>query len=145
MQIEEILSKLDKVKKYNQRASSWVACCPSHDDKTPSLAVKMLEDGRVLLHCFGGCEVQAIVDALGLRMADLMGDAPTEYHHQAKRVNRIPLTDMLRAMQFDSMRVGLYAARMAQGEALTDEDKNALLEISGSFQMAVDYVSGVRY
>lgn len=144
MQIEEILSKLDKVKKYNQRSNAWVACCPSHDDKSPSLAVKSLDDGRVLLHCFGGCSVESIVESLGLRLADLMGDAPTEYHHQAKRVNRIPLTDLLRAMQFDSLRVGLYASRLAHGIPLEETDKNALLEISGSFQVAVDYIAGVK-
>lgn len=144
MNIDEILSRLEHVKRYSQRSSSWVACCPSHDDKTPSLAVKLLDDGRVLLHCFGGCDVQAICDALDMRMADLMGEAPTEYHHDAKPANRIPATDMLKAMAFDALRVGLMASRMANGHLLADDEKQALLEISGSFQEAVDYITARR-
>lgn len=47
------------------------ARCPAHDDRAPSLSVAVGADGRVLLHCHAGCSADAIVDALGLRMADL--------------------------------------------------------------------------
>ena len=32
----------------------WMARCPSHEDKTPSLSIREGDDGRVLLHCFAG-------------------------------------------------------------------------------------------
>lgn len=47
------------------------ARCPAHEDKTPSLSVSEGEDGRVLLHCFGGCSAEAVVAAMGLKMSDL--------------------------------------------------------------------------
>jgi uncharacterized protein (DUF927 family) len=45
--------------------------CPAHDDPGPSLSVREAENGSVLLHCFAGCKVDAIVAALGVQVADL--------------------------------------------------------------------------
>ena len=45
--------------------------CPSHDDKTPSLSVSEGDDGRVLIHCFGGCTFDELVAAIGLEPKDL--------------------------------------------------------------------------
>jgi hypothetical protein len=46
------------------------ATCPTHRDGRPSLVVTRRSD-RVLAKCFGGCRLEDIVSALGLRMADL--------------------------------------------------------------------------
>jgi len=43
---DRILPLLDKVKKKSD--NSWMACCPAHDDKTPSLVITEKE-GVVLL------------------------------------------------------------------------------------------------
>jgi hypothetical protein len=50
---------------------SFMARCPAHDDHDPSLSVTEGGDGRVLLHCFAGCEIGAILAALGLTVVDL--------------------------------------------------------------------------
>ena len=49
----------------------WVARCPAHDDRTPSLSVASGVDGRTLLRCHAECSVEEIVSAMGLRMCDL--------------------------------------------------------------------------
>jgi hypothetical protein len=49
----------------------WRAKCPAHDDDRPSLSVREGDDGRALIHCHAGCTVEAVVEALGLRMSDL--------------------------------------------------------------------------
>jgi 5S rRNA maturation endonuclease (ribonuclease M5) len=49
----------------------WKVPCPCHVDQTPSLDVKEVEDGAVLLYDHGGCATEAIVEKLGLTMADL--------------------------------------------------------------------------
>lgn len=67
--VERILSALDKVR--NRGNSSWMAYCPAHADKNPSLSIKETQDGDVLLHCFAGCGVDDVVAALGLEMSDL--------------------------------------------------------------------------
>ena len=40
-----------------------VARCPAHDDKTPSLSVK-LDGDRVLVHCHAGCTQEDVIDAM---------------------------------------------------------------------------------
>ena len=67
--VENILSALDKVR--NRGTNSWIACCPAHDDKSPSLSIKETQDGDILLHCFAGCGVDDVLAALGLEMSDL--------------------------------------------------------------------------
>ena len=49
----------------------WKARCPAHDDRKASLSIGAGDDGRVLLHCHAGCDVQTVVAAAGLTMADL--------------------------------------------------------------------------
>lgn len=75
-----ILSKLGRVRKSGK---GWSARCPAHEDKEPSLAVSVGEDGRVLLFCHAGCTVDSILAALGLSASDLFadngqGDRPVE-------------------------------------------------------------------
>jgi hypothetical protein len=72
VKINKILDHLDKVRK---NGDGWIACCPSHNDKTPSMSVCEGDDGRVLLHCFAGCSTESIVAALGLSFADLFPDS----------------------------------------------------------------------
>jgi putative DNA primase/helicase len=47
--------------------------CPAHDDRTPSLSVR-LGRSRLLLHCFAGCRASDILRALG--SAGLIGPLP---------------------------------------------------------------------
>jgi DNA primase len=49
MTVENVLQRLDKVRKTG--AFKWQACCPAHDNSGPSLAIREMDDGRVLLHC----------------------------------------------------------------------------------------------
>jgi hypothetical protein len=70
MKIEDFLSRLEKVER---SASGWKACCPAHGDSNPSLSVSE-SGGKILVHCHAGCEPQAVVDAMGLKMADLFTD-----------------------------------------------------------------------
>ena len=41
----------------------WVAPCPVHQDRSPSLSIAE-RGGKLLVHCFGGCEQDAVVNAL---------------------------------------------------------------------------------
>lgn len=45
----------------------WVACCPAHDDRNPSLSLRDTRDGRVLAHCHAGCSQAAVVSELKQR------------------------------------------------------------------------------
>ena len=43
--------------------SSWMARCPAHEDRNPSLSIREV-DGKVLVHCHAGCTQRAVIDAL---------------------------------------------------------------------------------
>lgn len=69
MSADSLISLLDKVKSTGK--SRWQARCPAHPDKGPSLSIREMDDGRVLVHCFAGCSVHEIVQAVGLELSDL--------------------------------------------------------------------------
>jgi hypothetical protein len=62
---------LDRLTSVRRSGGGWVARCPAHDDRNPSLSITAGEDGRALLHCHAGCTTESIVAALGLTLADL--------------------------------------------------------------------------
>lgn len=54
----------------------FLARCPVHSDRSPSLSIGQGRDGRVLLHCFAGCGTDAILSALKLSRRDLFQGPP---------------------------------------------------------------------
>jgi len=56
---------------HRRSGAGWMARCPAHEDRNPSLSIFRGEDGRALLHCHAGCKTKDIVAALGLKMSDL--------------------------------------------------------------------------
>ncbi len=47
--------------------SGWIARCPAHDDRNPSLSLSTGNDGKVLLRCHAGCDQVQVIDALRAR------------------------------------------------------------------------------
>lgn len=41
----------------------WMACCPAHDDRNPSLSITE-RDGKLLVNCKAGCPQSAVIGAL---------------------------------------------------------------------------------
>lgn len=68
MRIEDIVQLLHRVRR---NGSGWLACCPAHEDHNPSLSISEGEGGRILLRCFAGGSIEAILGALGLTKRDL--------------------------------------------------------------------------
>ncbi|MNZ32906.1 hypothetical protein D3C78_502440 [compost metagenome] len=69
--LDLLLSRLEGVK---QHGSRYVARCPAHDDKSPSLSLSRGEDGRALVHCYAGCETRDVLAAVGLELRELFPD-----------------------------------------------------------------------
>ena len=120
MTAEAILSRLQKVRGRN---GAWTACCPAHDDKSPSLAIKD-EGGKVLLKCFGGCSVAEIVGAVGMEMTDLF--PPTESKYQPQPKARFYASDLLRVLHLEAQIVMVAAYSMAKGQRLSATDTERL-------------------
>jgi hypothetical protein len=45
----------------------WMARCPAHDDREPSLAITDARDGKVLVRCHAGCDQRDVIAALRAR------------------------------------------------------------------------------
>jgi protein tyrosine phosphatase len=73
MSVQKILERLDHVRKTS--SDQWVAVCPSHDDRSPSLHVREKDDGRILIHCKAGCGANQVLDAINLTYDDLFPDS----------------------------------------------------------------------
>ena len=68
-----LLNRLERVKRVGP--SSWMARCPAHDDRNPSLSIS-LKEGKILIHCFAGCAPEAVLGAVGLTWRDLREPDP---------------------------------------------------------------------
>jgi hypothetical protein len=126
--VDNLLQRLEKVKGRN---GSWTARCPAHDDKGPSLAVRQADDGRVLLHCFAGCETANVVGAVGLSMTDLFPpdekrkDYPVEGKPSLKPA--FYASDLLRIIGFEALVVQIVAFDIAHEKPLSQETRDRML------------------
>ena len=81
MDVKDLLSLLETVK---QSGNGWTARCPAHDDRKPSLSVGVGTDGRILVHCHAGCEIEAICRELEIEQRDLF-PATTDHGHSPRQ------------------------------------------------------------
>jgi hypothetical protein len=58
----------------------WIAKCPAHDDRKPSLSIDEGADGRALIRCHAGCDNTVILASLGMELRDLF---PVTSHRQS--------------------------------------------------------------
>jgi hypothetical protein len=92
---ELLLSNLEGVK--NTGNGKWMASCPSHADRSPSLIITQIDD-RILLHCFAGCSCLDVLSAVGLQYEDLFPDKvrnPYEKQKPPPRFSKAELFDLL--------------------------------------------------
>lgn len=70
MQLEKFILNFQKTKKTGE--NQYMALCPVHDDKHPSLSIGLsTTDNRILLHCYAGCKTADILSSVGLEPKDL--------------------------------------------------------------------------
>ena len=132
---ENLLSRLGRVRRTGP--DRWIASCPTRDDKHPSMTIRELPDGRVLLHDFGGDSVDEILAALGMGMSELFpprleAPGPGKPHRERRPFD--PL-DVLRVLDFEACIVLVFAADMLAGKTIEDFDR---------LQLAVDRITDAR-
>ncbi len=71
----------------------WLGKCPGHEDAKPSLSIAEGRNGRVLLKCHAGCNIEQIVAALGLTMRDLFASNGQGTPRSAEDAQPSTLTD----------------------------------------------------
>lgn len=124
--LETLLSRLDKVKGRN---GNYVACCPAHGDKNPSMTIKETESGTILIHCFAGCSVDEITGAVGIEITDLFPPTDRQDYSKPQRGNRPRFfaSDLLKVIGFEATIVAVAAHDLARGKPLQPQDRERLL------------------
>jgi hypothetical protein len=118
-----LIDRLEGVRKTGH--GRWLARCPAHEDKRPSLSIRELDDGRVLAHCFAGCSIEDVVAAAGIDLGDLFPPRPIE---RARRERRpFDARDVLAVTAAETRLVAVAAANLRAGVPLNDDDHARLM------------------
>jgi hypothetical protein len=129
---EILLNRLEHVQEYSQ---GWRAKCPAHEGTSKgSLSIAEGDDGRVLLHCFGGCDVLTVLNVCGLEMADLF---PARISHdvppqQAQKWQELKQhRDWVQAagrIQYEARILSMAWQDIYQGRPMTDSDLHRVMK-----------------
>jgi len=123
MSLETFIERLEIIgMDYRQTGpDSYISCCPAHKDRSPSLSIKGLPDGRVLLHCFAGCTWYEILMVCNLEPKDIM---PATDNYQ-------PLRSAVKAGErrfINDMTLLIAQSALERGERLSESDKETVLK-----------------
>lgn len=72
--IDKLLPRLRGVRRVGP--GKWSAFSAARDERSPSLHIRELDDGTLLLHDFGGSSVEENLAAVGLELTDLFPPRP---------------------------------------------------------------------
>ena len=117
--VESLLSRLQGVKKSTSNQNKWMAKCPAHDDRSPSLSIKLADDDKILIKCFAGCSVIDIVTSIGLDLSDLFPKNPGN----PIRKPRFNASDLIRLCVQESTILVIAIGDCLDGKLISDEDK----------------------
>jgi hypothetical protein len=62
-ELQTLLDRLDGVKR---KGNQWMALCPHHNDRRPSLSIGVRDNGKLLINCLAGCATEDVLVDLGL-------------------------------------------------------------------------------
>lgn len=110
--IDVLLSRLDGVRS-SGGSDRWMAKCPAHKDRSPSLAIAYSPDGRILIHCFAECDVSDVLAAVGMDIRDLFPE-PLQHRIEPRRLGVSPF-DVLRAMRHEMLVLSFIAEDIQSG------------------------------
>jgi len=132
-QLQNLLSHLDKVKRTGK--DSYLACCPAHADKSPSLTVREASDGRILIHCFAGCDTESVLSSIGMTFDDLFPERDIQPGKPDRRP--FPAADILRAIAFEVLIVAHAGRSILDKSAYSEADQARLITAVHRIQSAV--------
>jgi DNA primase len=134
-----LLDRLDRVKATGP--NRWLARCPSHEDHAPSLSIRELDDGRVLVHDFGGCEIGDVLAAVGLGLSDLFPQRLPQHVYAAAH-SHIPARDLLDIVSEETSVIAIVAADIITKKTVSDLDWRRLAQAAARLFRARDHAYG---
>lgn len=139
MALPDLLNALQKVKKTGP--SRYIACCPAHPDKRPSLTITEKDDGMVLIKCWAGCGAADILGAVGLDFDALYPPRLDDHRGKPARKPWNPY-DLLKVNAFEADIVALAAMRISNGHALDHDEKQRLMMAHHRLRKASELANG---
>ncbi len=126
--LSSIASGLNKVKWCGDYR--FVACCPAHDDRSPSFVASDV-GGKILVKCFAGCTQTDVINAL----RD-MGLWHTASIHQIDRRKR---SDLKKDIRHHQQILWLGVAQAKTGQELSQMDQ---VQMKVSIQFLKEFSHG---
>lgn len=120
MTADDLVSRLDGAKRTGE--GRWMARCPAHGDKRPSLSIRDAGEGRTLVYCFAGCHVDAVLNAVGLTVADLFPPREGVRYDVRQARSGIHPMDVLHCIAHEARVVLIVGRTIEDGEALSGAD-----------------------
>lgn len=134
-----LLDKLDRAKQ--TRPGEWVAACPCCQSKRGRpLSVRVLDDGRTLLHPFCGCDTSEVLRKLGLSMADLFPQRLGDYFAPTKA--KVSARAILECLSEETTVVAVLASDWLKRQTLSGDDWQRLAVAAHRINSARDYSNG---
>lgn len=136
MSADVLLSRLDGVRQ--SAPDRWMAKCPGHEDKSPSLSIREAE-GKTLIHCFSGCSAPDILTAVGLSLSDLFPEPLTLSGTKPMRPNHWHAArEALKTLHREVLIVAIAAENIAAGVVLDAQDRALVVEAAAKIRAAAE-------
>ena len=132
--VECLLDRLEKVKPTGP--GRWMACCPAHGDRHPSLSIRETDDNTVLVKCFAGCGAADVLAAVNLELRDLFPPQAPEARGPQRPGKRGVPRDALEAVAHEAMLVVIVAEDVHRGRTPTEDDMHRLAQAVGRIRAA---------
>jgi hypothetical protein len=103
-----------------------------------------LPDGRVLVHCFAGCETQSVLGAVGLDMTDLFPPDEKRQEYGPSKPSVKPAfyaSDLMRVIAFEALVVQIVAFDLASGKKISEEDRKRMMVAYERIDEAMRYAN----
>lgn len=133
----KLLDRLERVKQTG--VGRWLARCPAHQDRSPSLSIRQLDDGRVLLHDFAGCSTADVLVAVGLTLSDLFQKPLV--HSLARPHHGMPPREILEALDHETLVAVLILDEIVTHRRANESQVRRLAQASARIGVARDMVS----
>ncbi len=140
---DKFLRGLHKVRETGD--SSWIACCPVHNDKHPSLSIKETLNASgelcLLLHCFA-CNASGVdvAEALGLKARDLFPEKLNYDHTKKQKRQYFPAEDVLECIYHDALTIEIIARHVEPDKRMSEIAIQQLSEARHGIEQAVTYI-----
>jgi hypothetical protein len=141
MSVEALLNRLDRVRQSG--SGRWMARCPGHDDRSASLSIRELPDGRILLHDFAGCGAADVLSALGIEFSDLFPPRQ-QVDHRVVGPRYRPSFDAVAAMHALAHEAAVVALIAEELAAVMPRSNDRLLEAAAKIHKALEFIGEPR-